>query len=546
MLSVASKTRRRRRRRPKRSMAANNATEANNVDDDESDEKVDSKNKTFSPKVNSKFINEDVEIETAMLLKQLTKDSAIALRKQRAIEFFTVNIGAEMEHSARKSEGDEDEILPDDEQENYPDGPQLASSYFNDGFDAIVVPFDSQATGSFDAQQFYVPELSLPKQIPDDIEAPDLGYSRNVIDEGHFVGAKPSIYRMNRALFINRLVEEGAMHWFDYKSGEIQNLRELVLNRRLFKAFCAERFHPIEYPPTLVHLEMDAYTFPDRILRIHLKHLHFEVHPTFNEEQKLARELESLYDQFVAAKQYNVLGKIETKLKILRQLLDTLAKSHLSHNPNKAKTDSMLAHREELEELRTTWHNESAKHRALVKSILEKWTELKRIREGVAAPASALKLMIKVQTADAEKDEIEWSELFEMEHRERMDEAMEVYRKQKSERKKNKETGERIVKPSTKKIEQQLLNIFAESMRPPGEEIIDFELERGNTSTIKSPPKYVVRLALNDGHLDFPDSTKLDDLGQAHFNAIFSIKFTTKISNVLKFQVRSDDFNPIF
>lgn len=559
MLTAAPKTRRRRRRRQKRLVQANSTTEINNgdVDDDESVDDIienNDKNRHYSPRVNANFINEDVEIETAMLLKHLTKDTECALKKDRAIEFFTSSISSVRERIQSKTV-DQIEIIPspDANEENYQERPQLALSYLNDELEleTVVMPFDRHVTHSFDVQLIYLPELSMPKQIPSDIESGKVMVERNFVDEGHFVKPKPNILGINRALFINRLIEEGALNWYDFNRKEIKNLYDITLSHRLIKTFCAEKFHPIDYMPTSVLLEYDA--FGDRILKIHLKHIYFDVHPTFNSEQQLAREIESLYDEYVAMKQSNILTRIEAKLKILRQILETVSKSNKSKSQQQLTMDSLQMHRNELMELRATWHKESARYRELMKTILEKWAELKKMREGVE-PTTSLKLKIKVQESDLQQDEIEWSERFGLEHSEMMTEAMETYKRNKTLRKKKEKRRSKadinntkdedqedapieIAKPNSKKIEQNLLDIFVNSMRPPGEKIVDFELESSNMATIKSPPKYYVRLVLDNGQLDFPDSSKLNGVGQAHFNAIFSIKFTTKIPNKLKFQV---------
>lgn len=580
MLSTAPKNRRRRRRRHKRSQAATNTIDSNNVDVDDDDSQADKiddadKSRTFSPRVNSTFINEDVEIETAMLLKQLNKDSEFALKKERAIEFFTSSISpAELNRFGyfkqrpeiiEPKSDDQIEVMPspDEAQETYPtDGAQLALSYLNEelDFEAVVVPFDKSATISFNESQFYLPDLTLPKELPHDIEAAleNEAVKRNFIDEGHFVKAKPNISSINRAQFINRLFEEGALHWFDFNLKEIRDLRDITVSHRLIKSFCAEKFHPIDYPRTNVCFEHDS--LQDRMLKIHIKHIYFDVHPAFNDEQKVARQLESLYDEFITIKQNDILTKIETKLNILRQLLETVSKSGKSKSQKQLNFNNLQIHRDELKELRATWHRESARNRLVMKSILEKWAELKRLREGNSEPTTSVKLLIKVHEVDAGQDEYEWCERFELEHREMMEEAMELYRKQKTERKKNRkgnrnpttgpETSDNlqrneendqesseIVKPKANKIEEQLLQIFADSMRPPGEQIVDFELQKSGTATTKNQPKYIVRLVLDDGQLEFPESTKLNNIGQANLNAVYTIKFTTKISKKLKFQV---------
>lgn len=565
MLTSAPKSRRRRRRRAKRSVPASNTTESNQLeveDDETGEEKNDEndKNRTYSPKVHSRFINEDVEIETAILIKHLTQDSEFSLKKERAIEFFTTNVPSiELKRiSTVKTKDDEQiEIIPspDDqtETENYPDeGPQLAAYYLNDELETLVVPFDKQTQVPPNPQLFFIPPMSQPKQFPQDFEsaAGEVIIRRNIIDEGYFVKPKPTISQLNRALFINRLIEEGAFQWYDFQKREIKNLFDITISRRLIKTFCAEKFHPIDYPLTSVCMESDAYSFHDRILKIYIKQIFFDIHPSFNNEQKLARELESLYDDYVAQKQSDILAKIETKLKILRQLLETVSRSNTSKSHRQTTVDSLQVHRDELKELRATWHRESAKHRELMKTILEKWSQLKKLRENITEPTTSVKLLIKAQETDFNKDEYEFSERFEMEYREMMTESTEAYRKYKAIRKKSAKNGIQneekenlldveVSKPNASQIKQELLDLFAASVRPPDEQIIDFELQRTITTTMKSPPKYVVRLIFDDGHLEYPESTKLNNIGQVQINALFSIKFTSKIPHQLKFQVNS-------
>lgn len=607
MLSVAPiKNRRRRRRRHKRSIPASQATDSRpselggEGDDDSMDDKInndqdtDRQQSTFSPKVNSQFINEDVEIETAMLLKHLTKDTEFSLKKQRAIEFFTSNVPIELKSSTKRRESftarnadEQIEIMPspDDQTitENFTaDGQQqLAADYLNDDLNtnSVVVPFQKQSYESVNQHMFYSPALALPKQFPQDIESatgaaatattptsPSAAAStivlRNVADEGYFIRPKPKISRINLALFLNRLIEEGDFRWYDFQTREIKDLIDITISRRLIKTFCAEKFHPIDYPPTSVFSELDTLSFQDRILKIHIKYIYFDIHPSFNDEQRLARELESLYDEYVTQKQNDILGKIETKLKILRQLLETVSRSGAASSSggtstkgrskkkqsNLASLDTLQVHRDEMRDLRATWHRESARHRELKKTILEKWSTLKKLRDGIAKPDTTIKLIIKAHDVDREEDENEWTQRFELEHREMLDEAMDLYRKQKDARKKLAKAGIQtedeenllnadIVKPTESGIEQELLDIYAASVRPPGEQLIDFELERTQTAPIKSPPKYVIRLLFDDGQLEFPESSKLDGVGQAQINAVYSIKFTTKIPHKLRFQV---------
>lgn len=573
MLTSQPKSRRRRRRRRKQSMPApGNTASSSNLDVDEPiTEFVDgSENKhSFSPKVNVKFINEEAEIETAMLIKQFNKDTDFQTKqKERAIEFFTSGLSShEVDDMEKLEEETIDEIqtkrdesldvmpTPSSVPTNYPDdGPQFASSYLNENFDNVVIPFERE-TIVFDIDRIYFPNLVLTKQLSGDVEAAagaSLHAARNVVNEGYFVRRKPQILQINRAQFINRLITEGAFYWLDGREKEVKGLIDIVISNRLIKTFCAEEFHPIEYPVTSVYSLFDAFALHDRILKIHLKSICFDAHPMFNPEQKLAKELETLYDEYSWRTQNDICGNIETKLDVLRQLLNTVSRSNSLRTRKKSQMsmiDNFRAYRDELIELRAMLHRERIKDRKLIQSILEKWAELKKQREKQGVQSTFVKLLIKIQKPNPERDEQEWNYNFNVELSEMIQEAKDLYREQKHQRKleaketindidtEEKETLPKLSKPDSGVIEQQLFELYTNSMRPPGEEIVVFELEKSAVVSDKNLPKYVVRLLLDNEQLDFPDSTRLSGIGQVYFNAVFSIKFTTKLPTKLKFQI---------
>lgn len=563
MLANISKNRRRKRRRRKQNaQTIENATSStNNLEADdrsvaEEEEQTD-KYIMHSPKVNKMFINEDVEIETAIMLKHLTKDSAYAMKRERDIEFFTSGLSSHILSELTKQKDTNSEIEEyvkemteqiDEKSANLPsemypnDGPMLASSYFNNELETIVIPFDMRTMQAYDVNQLYLPALTLPKQLPvDDVESIANGQQqRNLLAEGHYIKPKPNILQINRAQFVNRLLEEGAFHWLDIQRLDVKNMFDIIVDKRLIKTFCAEQFHPMNYPLTYVFTEYETLSFQDRIFRIFIKDILFDVHPSFNSEQKLVRELEVMFDEFVSLKQNDIVTKIETKLNILRQLIATLSKSQA--HKMAALLDNMHVYREELKELRKIWHDESAKQRELIKKILEKWTELKKLRESQTNASTSLKLIIKTFESNLDKDFEEWNERFALEHSEMMSEAITMYREQKRQRKKDGKKKmadeEKLKKPNATEIENELLEIFAKSMRPPGEQIIDFQLDQKTDEiVVKNLHKYIIRLSMDTDHLEFPESTKLNGVGQAHFNTTFSIKFTKKIPHQLKFHI---------
>lgn len=580
MLNAPGKNRRRRKRRKKQSTPTTTiSSNLDNVEENESnkehEEILNDRNKSFSPKVNVKFINDDVEIETAMMLKHLTKDSEISKKREYDIKFFMSGLSLEELKDLNKFikfiddklyELDESKESQQTAPEEYPvNGPQLASFYINDDFTKVVEPFEKCPVEVSNAMQLYLPELIMPKEYKVDIESA-INDTFNSAEEGHFVKSKPYMWGMNRALFINRLIEESAFQWLDVRNKEIKDIFNIVLSRKLIKTICAEKFRAIDFPPTSITSDFETFSIQDRILKIYLKDITFDKHPLFNDEQIIARELETLYDEYATQKHNNILTNIETKLNVLRQLLYTVSKSASNRSQKSSITENLRIYRDELKEMRSIWHCESAKQRELMKCILEKWTKLKKERENVSVSTTSVKLKIMVQEPDIDKDTYEWNHRFSVEFNEMLQEAMESYREHKLLRKKkvnrnneaqeqiNSEKGKksddtksvRFEKPNANVIEQKLCETFSNSIRPPGEKIIDFELERSGGIQNKNPLKYVVRLTLNNDGLQFPDSSKLNSIGQATFNATYSIKFTTKLPHQLKFSVNVFNEKSIF
>lgn len=560
MLNPVIKNRRRKRRKRKTATTAA-ANKTNNIDErssEHSDEslQIDDNQKINSPKVSMNFINEDVEIETTIMLKHLNRDSEMLRKKEYDLKFFVSCVSdAELLDLSKTQSTIDYQICKDVENkescetslhENIVDGPQLAAFYINNDFTDIVKPFDKQQLDNAGLMQFFLPRLILPKQFPTDIEQP-IDAIIFPPEYGHFVEQKPNVLNRNRAQYLNRLVEEGSFQWFHTHTTEIRHIFNINVSQNLTRTRCAERFHPIEYQPIDSAHELDAIFGQDRILRIHLKDIIFDKHPSFNDEQQIAAELEILYNEYVRQCQANILESIETKLNVLRQLLDTITSQTRNNDPTNG---NLRTYRAELKEMRSLWHCESIKQRKLLQKILEHWSNLKKIRETTTIHSTGIRLIIKAHEPDIDQDTYEWNHRFSVEFNEMLQDATALYREQKQQKKKKSKgnggngidigaNNAKITKSNANAIENELLQLFGESMRSPGEHLIDLELERtvvaGQNNNL---PKYVVRVLLDNEYLQFPDSQKLNSIGQAFFHTTYSIKFTTRLPQRLKFMVK--------
>lgn len=583
MLSAPSKNRRRRRRRRKQSIsnagaAAAAASSSNHEADESPPNERQQMHHTLQPKVTSEFLNEEAAIETAMLVKHFNKDTELERQRERAIEFFTSNIewneceapavdtDADDEIQANKDEATDVVAIPSSVRTTaYPDdGPQLASSYLHEGVENVIEPFGRQ-TITFDAHELFVPPLTMPKQwnaADDDVERAGAHVRhRNLVDEGHFVLANPSISSKNRAQFINRLLVSDEHQWLDEAKHDLAGLQNFIENSKLFKSECVREFQALFFEPTTALTATDSYALQNKILKLKINDILFDRHPLFNSEQKIARELVKLYEDYRARKSANLTGSIQTKLDVMRQHIKSASLPKSSRTNTRSKTiaddiERFRIYRDELRDLRNRVHREMKIDRDIVAAILGKWAELKKERESHTA-TTAVRLIIHAQETDAERDAIEWSARFNLEFNEIFNEAMDFYREERRRQKQRMRDGAlddieaaatfesiaKIHRPDAEQIRQQLYDIFANTVRPPGEQLIDIDLIydelRDASATTKDRPKYIVRLLFDEKELDAVASSNLNKAGQVYVNASFCVKFITKIPEKLEIQVKT-------
>lgn len=583
MLSAPSKSRRRRRRRRKQSISAVGtaavASSSNHEADKSPPGEMQQMHRTLQPKVTNEFLNEEAAIETAMLVKHFNKDTVLERQRERAIEFFTGNIEwNETESLAGETDVDE-EIQANKEEATdvvpmpssvrttaYPDdGPQLASSYLNEGVDNVIEPFGRQ-TMAYDANELFVPPLTMPKQwtnaVAGDVES---GVAhRDFVDEGLFVMPNPSISSSNRAQLIHRLLASDTYQWLDDMKHDLAGLVNFSESSKLFKSECAREFQAIYYEPTTVHTTTDTYALHNKVLKLQIKEIAFDRHPLFSSEQKIARELLKLYEEYRARKATDLTRTIQTKLDVMRQHMRSASLPKSSRSSTRSRTvaddiERFRMYRDELRDLRNRVYREMKIDRDIVTAILGKWAELKKERES-HDPTTTVRLIIRAEETDAERDAVEWGVRFNLEFNEIFSEAMDFYREERRRQKQRIREGAeddieaaasfesiaKIHRPDAESIRQQLFDIFANSMRPPGEQLIDFDLDQGEqrevSASAKDRPKYVVRLLFDEKELDCAISSNLNKNGLVHVNAAFCVKFVTKIPEKLKMQVEAGPF----
>lgn len=570
MLSASHKSKRKRRRRKKTAAVPSRSESVTSprpqsptatVPDELPPELLQPDQPLF-PRLHDDFLREEAEIETAMLLKNFSNESDLAKRKEYEIAFFTSCIEPD---DGRQQDADLETGSRDDMMDVLPtpssvrtttyrdDGPQLAASYFNDDDKPLIEPMH-KLSAYFDESLLFVPDLALMLPKIKDIESADATYHRSYEEEGLFIHAKPDILERNRAQMINRLLEENATHWLDSKNVDLVGLVSFPSDRMLFKSDGGRKIRPILFPVTSVESSSAAFAMQDKTLKIQIHDIVFEQHPSYNAEQSIARRVEFLYQQYVTRRQNDVVANLQVKLDVLRKLVS----STVQNNPDSTRSGSTddtthRNHKNELRDLRNRLHREEKTDRDIARNLMQEWKALKELREKQGSNQTSLKLVIKTREIDADEDEHEWNYRFNLELNEIYEEAMESYRderrQQKAEAKVKVEGGdfEQIQKarrPDMEEVRMQLNDIFASGVRPPGEQLIDFELvKRSGVAELEKLKaatdltKYVIRLLLDDKEVSAVRTTRMDINGHVHLNELFSIRLVTKIPDNINISV---------
>lgn len=345
MLAAPNKSKRKRRRRKKPSIAnaVSTASAGGQSEDgsppqsakpigiaDELQPELPATEQPLFRRLNDNFLRQEAEIEAAMLLKKFSEDTDLSKRKECEIAFFTSSTGLEELAADHRTsvdiEADVDVLpTPSSVRTTYrDDGPQFASSYLHDDDKSIVEPCQ-KATIEFDEQLLFLPDLTVAASSPtgkQDVEATLAADSRlSAADEGLFVHDGPELVSRNRAQMINRLTEENALHWLESNGEQMAHLVSFRADHWTFKSEGGRKMRPVLYPTTSVETTSAAYALQDKVLKIRIQDVMFEQHPSYSEEQLIARRVEQLYNQYAMRRQADVVSGLHAKLEVLRKLI---------------------------------------------------------------------------------------------------------------------------------------------------------------------------------------------------------------------------------
>ncbi|XP_067302881.1 coiled-coil and C2 domain-containing protein 2A isoform X3 [Pseudorasbora parva] len=425
---------------------------------------------------------------------------------------------------------------------------------------------------------------------------------RYLEEEGLYVGERPPVCLANQNILENRILKQvEGRKWFG-DDGRIMALPDPIKES--------------SSRPPLFHLEDELDSALQTVYRKALKSKHvnlyiagmgdpqadyqldvdvsgliFSHHPLFSREHVLAARLAQLYDQHLTRQHKSLTRLLTDKLNGLRNTIHNMLELHRGEALSQVTQQRMAEYKQEVRHTRQLRDVEQEKDRALLKSIIRVWKELKSLRDFQKFTNTPFKLFIRRDKVEREQDEQEYendimAEVSELqaeteedyqkkmsEYRRQHEEWKSWKRKQKALKKKQKkkrqqeeeededeeseeELGEEPEKPDPPEkpdmgtLEEQVREKAARIRRKPGEPVLIPELTiSGPVTPNEQCPRaefarredvakrsLFIKVLYNDKEVSRTDSRALNMDFRVHFGQIFNLKIVNRPESI-KLQV---------
>ncbi|XP_056096392.1 coiled-coil and C2 domain-containing protein 2A isoform X2 [Rhinichthys klamathensis goyatoka] len=412
---------------------------------------------------------------------------------------------------------------------------------------------------------------------------------RYLEEEGLYVGERPHVCLTNQNILENRILKQGeGRKWFG-DDGRILALpdpiKESSSRPPLFQL--EDELDPAlqtAYRKALKSKHLNLYISgmgdpqSDYQLDVDVSGLIFSHHPLFSREHVLAARLAQLYDQQLTRQHKSLTRLLTDKLNGLRNTIHNMLELHRGEALSQVTQQRMAEYKQEVRHTRQLRDVEQDKDRALLKSIIRVWKELKALRDFQRFTNTPFKLFVRREKVEREQDEQEYendimAEVEELqaeteedyqkkmsEYRRQHEEWKSWKRKQKVLKKKQKkkrqqeeeeedeeseeELGEEPEKPDppekpdTGSLEEQVREKAARIRRKPGEPVLIPELTvsgpitpneqcpRAEFARREDVSKRVlfIKVLYNDKEVSRTDSRALNMDFRVHFGQIFNLK----------------------
>ncbi|KAM8919571.1 coiled-coil and C2 domain-containing protein 2A-like [Pelodytes ibericus] len=280
----------------------------------------------------------------------------------------------------------------------------------------------------------FIPSI---RTVPTSQKVPENMLPRYLEEEGLFTGERPKISQTSENILENRILRQGeGRKWFGDDGKILANpiktssTRPPIFSLRKGIDPALETEYIKAIPPK--HTNQCCIGLQgDFQLDIDISGIVFTHHPLFSREHVLASKLEHLYDQHLRRKQQNLSSLLTVKLHALRNTVQNISASNAVHGSS--RTDYI----KQIRLTRKHRDGEQKEDRALLKSIIKVWKEIKFLRAFQRFTNTPLKLCLRKKDVNKKKDEEEYEAEIQAEIHELMEEYMEDYEKNRAQYKRD-------------------------------------------------------------------------------------------------------------
>lgn len=498
---------------------------------------VPSKLPKSKPKLNANYKAEELEVRSALSSRIKKDDDFDAMRLDSQISFFINNVVPNTFDEGAQENGSEQSLRTND------NVLQLASSFVQVDDESPVAKCKKEKMFFDDTDLLYYPH----GQRSDGMKVE----RSNLRDDGLYEPIKPSTSK-NMVLLINRLNEENSNDWI-VETNQLYGLHNFIQNTRLVRSYTLKEFTTISFVSrshstkgNQRHSDMSR----EKILKLHIYDITFHTHPCLNKEQIIARNIENLYKQYTVRRATGLSERLQLKLNALRRL-QTFSMNESS------SIDNRRAYKNEIRDLRNHLHREQKIDRDILKTILEQWKSLKKVRKEQGFVSTSIKLSIRTEAVDELADREEYNNNFELELNEILEESMEIYLKDRKNRKSGTNGSEdfelikKIVKPDIENIREKLMVEYSNCVRPIGEPKIFVELLKiediVDSKKIRSNflnSKFLLQIAFDNTKLNSVRNVQSVAGDRIVLDAVYSVKFRNTVPSNIELTVSVFYFNP--
>lgn len=483
------------------------------------------------PKLSNSYKKEESEVQSALLSRSKNVSELDSKVIESQISFFVNNIVSNQFEEIVPDNGSEQSVRTNNENVL-----QLASSFVQIDDENPVEKCKKEKMCFMDTELLFYPHEKRSVGVDEKITS--------LRDDGLFEPNKPTSSK-SMILQVNRFTEENTFDWIT-ETNKLVGIQNFIPNNRLIRSEATKEFATILcLPRPHINNENQRHSEVNRekILKIYIHDVTFHSHPCLNKEQIVARNIENLYKQYELRRSMALADRLEMKLTALRRL-QTLEISESSNADNK------LTYRNDIRDLRNHLHRERRIDRDIMKSILEQWKSVKKLRKDQGFTSTSIKLSIRTEAMDEATDREAYTRGFELELNEIFEESMETYLKERKHRKSGTSGSEdfelikKLVKPDIEVIREKLLIEYANSIRPPGEPKIFVELHKED-DTIESKrsrnnfsnAKFLFQISFDNTKLNSVRNVQSIIGDRIILDATYSVKFRNTVPNNIQLTV---------